>query len=57
MCSGFGLSVESASALFERLRTEGITLLHEVPVNMGHEQYWFMFRDPAGNIIEVIGGV
>jgi len=25
-------------------------------MDMGGEQYWFQFYDPAGNILEALGG-
>jgi hypothetical protein len=31
-------------------------MIHEAPEHMGADKYWFQFRDPAGNILEVLGG-
>jgi predicted enzyme related to lactoylglutathione lyase len=56
MRTGFVFSVESAAATYERLRTAGVKLIQKEPQHMGGEQYWFQFYDPAGNILEVLGG-
>lgn len=54
---GFSFSVESASAMYEKLKAHGVDLLQAGPVEMGQEQYWFQFTDPSGNILEVLGGL
>ncbi len=56
MRAGFVLSVESAAATHERLKSAGVRFIHKEPRHMGGEQYWFQFYDPAGNILEVLGG-
>jgi predicted enzyme related to lactoylglutathione lyase len=56
MRTAFVFSVESAGATFERLRTAGVRFIHPGPRHMGGEQYWFQFYDPAGNILEALGG-
>lgn len=52
----FVLKVESASEAYERLKTAGCRFLHKEPQQMGPEDWWFMFYDPAGNILEILGG-
>jgi predicted enzyme related to lactoylglutathione lyase len=54
--SAFTLKVGSASALFRKLRDAGTEMIHTAPEHMGNEHYWFQFRDPAGNILEALGG-
>jgi predicted enzyme related to lactoylglutathione lyase len=56
MRAAFVFSVESASATHERLKAAGVRFIQAEPMDMGGEQYWFQFYDPAGNILEVLGG-
>ena len=49
-------NVASASKFFEQLKADGIPLIHSEPQNMSADDYWFQFRDPAGNILEILGG-
>ena len=56
MRTAFVFSVESAGATFERLKTAGVRFIHPEPRHMGGEQYRFQFCDPAGNILEALGG-
>ena len=56
MRTAFVLTVESASAMYEKLKAEGMRFVHKAPVQMGPKDYWFMFYDPAGNILEILGG-
>ena len=56
MRAAFVLSVESAGATCERLKAAGVRFIQNEPRHMGGEQYWFQFYDPAGNILEVLGG-
>ena len=53
--AAFVLSVESASASHAKLKQAGVRFIHEEPVNMGGDNYWFQFYDPAGNILEILG--
>ncbi len=52
----FVLLVESAAAAWERLKAADCCFVHKAPQQMGPEQWWFMFYDPAGNILEILGG-
>jgi len=56
MRSAFVFSVDSASATYDRLKAAGVRFIHAEPRHMGGEQYWFQFYDPAGNILEALGG-
>ena len=56
MRTSFVLQVESASALFEKLKKAGINLIQDAPLEMGKGEFWFQFYDPAGNILEILGG-
>ncbi|MCF7920950.1 MAG: VOC family protein [Candidatus Cloacimonetes bacterium] len=54
--SSIMFTVDSASALFAKLQAQNVELLHKEPQDMGEGDYWFMFKDPAGNILEILGG-
>ncbi len=49
-------NVASASVFFDQLKSDGVRLIQSEPLNMGADDYWFQFRDPAGNILEILGG-
>ena len=53
----FTLKVGSASAFHRKLEQAGTVMIHRAPELMGNDHYWFQFRDPAGNILEALGGV
>lgn len=52
----FTFSVPSASALFEKLKAAGVETVESAPMDMGGDMYWFRFYDPAGNLLEALGG-
>lgn len=54
--ASFVLTVESASALFQRLRMNGVKTVQEEPMDRGEGDFWFQFYDPANNLLEVFGG-
>ena len=54
--SSFTLKVASASAFYAKLQEAGVRFVQNEPMNMGSDNYWFQFYDPAGNILEVLGG-
>jgi predicted enzyme related to lactoylglutathione lyase len=54
--SAFVLSVASAGALFAKLTGQGVTIPQDEPIPMGEGDFWFQFEDPAGNLLEVLGG-
>lgn len=54
--ASFVLIVESAAALHQRLRLNFVPVVQEEPVDRGEGDYWFQFPDPAGNLLEALGG-
>ncbi|MBL7998740.1 MAG: VOC family protein [Candidatus Kapabacteria bacterium] len=50
------LEVISATAMFARLRSKGIAIPFDEPMQMNDTTWWFYCTDPAGNQIECIGG-
>jgi predicted enzyme related to lactoylglutathione lyase len=54
--AAFVFSVASAAATYERLKGAGVRFIHAEPRHMGGDNYWFQFYDPAGNILEALGG-
>ena len=56
MRTSFVMEVESASAMYEKLKKAGVNLVQDSPVEMGKGEFWFQFFDPAGNILEILGG-
>jgi predicted enzyme related to lactoylglutathione lyase len=54
--SSFVLMVDSASMMYQKLSLNGVRLLQEEPIDMGEGDFWFQFHDPAGNILEILGG-
>lgn len=53
--SAFMIEIDNAQRLFENLKADGVEIVHEKPVEMQPGVFWFMFYDPAGNILEVLG--
>ena len=49
-------SVKSAKKFFNQLKVDDINFIHSEPQNMGGGNFFFFFRDPAGNILEILGG-
>jgi len=49
------LNVESANGLFEILKSDGISVVQDKPIEMKEGVFWFQFSDPTGNILEVLG--
>ena len=54
--STFTFGVESATAMFEKLKAADVKLVQAEPMDMGQGDFWFQFFDPSGNILEVLGG-
>jgi len=50
------MQVDSVGDLFGRLTSGGERVVQESPVEMRPGLFWLQFYDPAGNVIEVIGG-
>ena len=49
------LVVKSVQALFEKLKSYNIETIQDKPLDVGNDEFWFQFRDPAGNILEAVG--
>ena len=52
------IDIDSVGTLFNTLKEDGHEVLQDAPVDMGEMQegiYWLQFKDPAGNILEVLG--
>jgi predicted enzyme related to lactoylglutathione lyase len=49
-------NVTSTSKFYNQLKSDNVSLIHSEPQHMGSDDYWFQFRDPAGNILEILGG-
>lgn len=54
--ASFVFGVGSAGAFFNKLKEAGVPTVQEKPMNMGNDQFWFQFSDPAGNLLEALGG-
>jgi predicted enzyme related to lactoylglutathione lyase len=52
----FALEVENAAELFVRLREAGVNPVQDEPMAMNDEVVWFQVVDPAGNMVEIVGG-
>jgi predicted enzyme related to lactoylglutathione lyase len=52
----FTFGVASAGAMFEKLKSAGVKIAQNQPMDMGQGDFWFQFYDPSGNILEVLGG-
>ena len=52
----FALEVPSAGKMFAKAKELGITPLQDEPMQMNDEVVWFQIHDPAGNLIEIVGG-
>ena len=55
-CASFTFNVGSVSAMFKKLKEDGITVVQDEPMKMQENVYWFQCFDPDGNIVEFIGG-
>lgn len=50
----FGIT--SVGNLFNALKSGQVPIIQDAPVEMQEGVYWLQFVDPAGNVIEVLGG-
>ncbi len=50
------IGVKSVGLLHKALKDGGERLIHDQPMDMGKGSFWLQFMDPAGNVIEVLGG-
>ena len=54
--SSFTFEVDNAFELFTGLKQLGFKVIQAEPIEMAPNQYWFVFYDPSGNLIEILGG-
>ncbi|MBC7712364.1 MAG: VOC family protein [Rhizobacter sp.] len=47
--------VASIDNVFTEFKNGGVELIHTEPQKIGDEDWWFMFKDPSGNILEMFG--
>lgn len=50
------IGVESVGSLHQSLLANGEKIVQDQPIEMQPGTFWLQFFDPAGNIIEVLGG-
>ena len=48
--------VGSAVSMFSKLKNSGVELIQSEPMKMAENIFWFQCFDPAGNIVEFLGG-
>lgn len=53
--ASFAFEVESTGEFHRLLVASGREVLHPAPQPMGGDVFWFLFRDPAGNVLEATG--
>lgn len=46
---------KSVKDVFDTLKARGVKTVQDAPQQVGDEVWWFQFRDPDGNILEVSG--
>ena len=54
--ASFTFDVESAIAMYNKLKDAGYKLIQNEPMKMQENIYWFQCLDPDGNFVEFIGG-
>ncbi len=45
----------SVKEVFDTLKSKGVKTIQESPEQVGDDTWWFQFKDPDGNILEVSG--
>ena len=50
------IGVDSVGRLMQKLRRGGVPTIQDAPVEMQEGVYWLQFKDPAGNVLDVLGG-
>ena len=53
----FTFGVDSAGAMYNKLKDASITMIQREPVQMGENIYWFQCFDYEGSIVEFLGGL
>jgi predicted enzyme related to lactoylglutathione lyase len=54
--SAITFEVESVGEMLNKLNAAGVKVIQEVPVQMSEKLYWLQCFDPAGNVVEFLGG-
>ena len=49
------LGVESVGKLFDALKKDGHEVVQNEPAEMYPGTFWLQFKDPSGNVVEVLG--
>jgi len=49
------LGVESVGKLFNALKEDGHEVVQNEPTEMQPGTFWLQFKDPSGNVVEVLG--
>lgn len=50
------IGVNSVETLFDQLKKGGQKLLQDAPVEMQPGTFWMQAVDPAGNVLDILGG-
>ncbi len=50
------IGVDSVGALFEQLKVDNQPMIHDQPNAMQPGTFWLQVVDPAGNILDILGG-
>ncbi len=54
--ASFTFKVDSASAMFVKLKKNAVRTVQKEPMKMSEDIFWFQCFDPSGNLVEFIGG-
>lgn len=54
--ASYVLRAASAPAMMACLREAGAKILQDEPIKTGDCECWFQFFDPAGNLLQILGG-
>ena len=50
------IGVDSTGTLFENLKADGHKIIQDAPVEMQEGTFWMQIVDPAGNVLDILGG-
>ncbi len=53
--TSFAFDVSDIDACYQSISDSGSRMLHEAPVQMNDDTFWFQCSDPGQNIIEFLG--
>lgn len=54
--ASFTFKVDSASAMFVKLKKNAVRTVQKEPMKMSEDIFWFQCFDPSDNLVEFIGG-